>query len=357
MEKSSKRGKIPQSDWPLIMVRYEAGETLSSIARTYDCSPPAISYVVSRSRARGPAASSQAGASAAIAATEPQLIKSNSSGSAAPNGGARAPALPDAAGPIEATARNGHAAEPSAESVSSERQREEIWPQAVRPSEQNAGTLFAAPRHPPSLPAPAPPNLNAGQGNGDHRPKLHLSLGNDSHPGTGTQTNGEVHAVASGGVERPTQPNHQPYPAHRLGRSDSHTDASRGDVQTASDYARAAQAVGIFDPSANGHSPPPARHDGNGVGKDRNGAGKDGNGAFIDRELRARVEADIGAFLAAFDAALADDTQESRSALREATDRLLRAGARTRIELERLEARMPLPRRNPAERQPGWQHR
>src|SRR5206468_6905791 len=54
MEKSSKRGKIPQSDWPLIMARYEAGETLSSIARTYDCSPPAISYVVSRSRARQP---------------------------------------------------------------------------------------------------------------------------------------------------------------------------------------------------------------------------------------------------------------------------------------------------------------
>jgi len=47
-------------------------------------------------------------------------------------------------------------------------------------------------------------------------------------------------------------------------------------------------------------------------------------------------------FLAAFDAALTQDTQENRSALREATDRLLRAGARTRIELERLEARVPL---------------
>src|SRR5215213_9329521 len=52
MEKSNKRGKIPQSDWPLIMARYEAGETLASIARTYDCSPPAISYVVSKSRTR-----------------------------------------------------------------------------------------------------------------------------------------------------------------------------------------------------------------------------------------------------------------------------------------------------------------
>src|ERR1700756_964110 len=52
MERSSKRGKIPQQDWPLIIKRYEAGETLASIARTYDCSPPAISYILGRSRAR-----------------------------------------------------------------------------------------------------------------------------------------------------------------------------------------------------------------------------------------------------------------------------------------------------------------
>ena len=147
------------------------------------------------------------------------------------------------------------------------------------------------------------------------------------------------------------QPNHQPYPAHRLDRGDSHADTSRGSMQTASDHAREVPGpAGVFDSATNGHSPPSAHHDGNGTGKE-------GNGAFIDRELRARVDADIAAFLAAFDAALADDTQENRSALREATDRLLRAGARTRIELERLEARMPLPRRNPTERQPGWQHR
>ena len=69
--------------------------------------------------------------------------------------------------------------------------------------------------------------------------------------------------------------------------------------------------------------------------------GREG-GAFIDHALRERVDGDIAAFLAAFDAALDHDTAESRTGLREATDRLLRAGARTRIELERLEARMPL---------------
>ena len=64
--------------------------------------------------------------------------------------------------------------------------------------------------------------------------------------------------------------------------------------------------------------------------------------AFIDQELRARVDGDIAAFLAAFDAALAATRRRAGAGLREATDRLLRAGARTRIELERLEARVPL---------------
>src|SRR3954447_9755660 len=73
MEKSNKRGKIPQSDWPLIMARYEAGETLASIARTYDCSPPAISYVVSKSRARQPSLNRSA---TGPSGPEAQLIKS-----------------------------------------------------------------------------------------------------------------------------------------------------------------------------------------------------------------------------------------------------------------------------------------
>ena len=84
---------------------------------------------------------------------------------------------------------------------------------------------------------------------------------------------------------------------------------------------------------------------------------KDG-GTFIDRALRERVDGDISAFLAAFDAALADDTIESRAELREATDRLLRAGARTRIELERLEARVPLSARDTSGYSaPGWRQR
>jgi len=78
--------------------------------------------------------------------------------------------------------------------------------------------------------------------------------------------------------------------------------------------------------------------------------------SFIDQSLRDRVDSDITAFLAAFDAALAQDTPESRAGLRDATDRLLRAGARTRIQLERLEARLPLPPRD-GHSVPTWRPR
>ena len=98
MEKSNKRGKIPQSDWPLIMARYEAGETLASIARTYDCSPPAISYVVSRSRARGPRAETPPPAPSASVA---QLIKTAASEtSVSSNGQSPAAAAPPANGEL-----------------------------------------------------------------------------------------------------------------------------------------------------------------------------------------------------------------------------------------------------------------
>ena len=73
MERSSKRGKIPQQDWPSIIKRYEAGETLASIARTYDCSPPAISYILSRSRARD--ATAEGTEQSGIESPEPRLVK------------------------------------------------------------------------------------------------------------------------------------------------------------------------------------------------------------------------------------------------------------------------------------------
>jgi hypothetical protein len=212
--------------------------------------------------------------------------------------------------------------------------------------EPNAADLFApnrasaAPRA--SEPSPqhtAPPQHAAPKAttNGDPRARLHLHLGDASHANGAAAVSDPPQAPApqrpppqgSNGGYRPawanTGPQHQsaaPEPQHQPAPP-QHTNGG---------------------------------HPGNG-GRSQGETRKE-NGAFIDRELRARVEADITAFLAAFDAALAEDTPGSRVGLREATDRLLRAGARTRIELERLEARMPLPPRDTGrQNEPAWRQR
>lgn len=46
------RGKIRHEEWPNIVARYKAGETLTEIARSYHCTAPAIRYIVNRSSVR-----------------------------------------------------------------------------------------------------------------------------------------------------------------------------------------------------------------------------------------------------------------------------------------------------------------
>lgn len=48
-----RRGRIPHTAWPLILERYKAGETLSAIAREYDCTPSAISYILRKAELAG----------------------------------------------------------------------------------------------------------------------------------------------------------------------------------------------------------------------------------------------------------------------------------------------------------------
>jgi hypothetical protein len=342
MEKSSKRGKIPQADWPLIMARYEAGETLASIARTYDCSPPAISYVVSRSRARQPDAA--APPPATPGATEPQLVKAVSSELAFGDAGHSAHGTP---APAAVSANDG---EPQALQVAPRSDALTAPREAYPPREANGAhrngvaeraTSFPGlpPRVAPPQRVPNPqPQLPIGQANGDQRRTLHLSLGQPPH---------------GNGAAPPADP--QPAEAHDV-----------------ADYVRQPQQKAPIDRFV-AAPPTPERVDRDGArgltemrptpyqttARDTGSPQrKDAGGAFIDKELRARVDGDIAAFLAAFDMALAEDTQESRSGLREATDRLLRAGARTRIELERLEARMPLqPHDGGGRGLPAWRHR
>jgi hypothetical protein len=54
------------------------------------------------------------------------------------------------------------------------------------------------------------------------------------------------------------------------------------------------------------------------------------------RDIWDRVNTDIATFLAAMDSLLSDDSDANYEALLAATDRLLWAGARTRLELERI---------------------
>jgi hypothetical protein len=287
MDKSGKRGKIPQSDWPLIMARYEAGETLSSIGRSYDCSPPAISYIVSRSKAK------PASEISPPPTPEAQLIKAPATGATA-NGSAAIEPTVAAPAPVVATAEAAIRREPVAE--------------------PHANGL-----------------TNGAAGGGDQRRTLHLSLG-----GGENGSNGNGHAAVNGGAHGNGGDNgnghhhEMPRPSFTPPQAASERMAPRP-VQPSFDAKRYGR-----DPFALSEGRPQAQQP-----RDGETARKDSS-AFIDGELRSRIDGDIAAFLAAFDAVLAADTQESRFGLREATDRLLRAGARTRIELERLEARVPL---------------
>ena len=298
---------------------------MASIARTYDCSPPAISYVVSRSRARQPGLPLP---TVPVGPAEGQLVKGAASEPLRANGTNPAAGLgPNAAaaatvGPVPgdaAAARREYAPRPEVDAVyriGAERQP------AAPPS-------LASPSQ---MPAPQPPVTN-----GDQRRTLHLSLG---QPASG---NGGAPAVATRSpirdevAEYVRQPSSEPIdrfaPAPAAAAAPPQPGAMGfGEMQR---MPYPATVRGGEADSAHRKEP-----------------------AFIDQQLRARVDGDIAAFLAAFDAALAEDTQQNRSTLREATDRLLRAGARTRIELERLEARLPLqPRDHHGRNEPAWRSR
>jgi hypothetical protein len=271
------------------MARYEAGETLANIGRTYDCSPPAISYIVSRSRARGAVATPSASVP-----PEPQLVKSHTT---------------------------------------------ELFPGQPQRGEAITNEPL------PSNSAPDLPPLETARGaHRLERTGLDPSVQNDKEE------------TANGNLSRPPDPafvtpkNSEPARTLHLPPAHPHDPRSESGPQSLGRYAAGTSDERIAPrpvPSVQGFEQP-ARRGGNGpppqlISEPRISGD---SGTFIDRALRERVEADIAVFLTAFDAALAEDTPESRAGLREATDRLLRAGARTRIELERLEARAPLPPRN-----------
>ena len=56
MEQVEPKRKIPREEWSAIVARRASGESLASIARAYNCTPPAIRYIVrqeTKSEAQG----------------------------------------------------------------------------------------------------------------------------------------------------------------------------------------------------------------------------------------------------------------------------------------------------------------
>jgi hypothetical protein len=329
MEKSSKRGKIPQQDWPVIIKRYESGETLASIARTYDCSPPAISYIVSRSRARNAAGEGVKELSESeLRGQTKESPPSNESQAEEPH---------DGVSEEQIDTHELHAVGPSPEGVLpivtpttrlEPQTASEDMPLAnggMAPEQRGGGFHDAKPESRDGSFVLGASNANQ---SGAQRRTLHLSSPSQSVPS----------------ASRPNQDAPSSHPTEPSGRVIVSAPAKQPEL--AEHGGQTAAPLSFTPVTING----PARKM-----ADNHGAR---DGAFIDQALRERVEGDISAFLAAFDAALARDTLESRTGLREATDRLLRAGARTRIELERLEARVPLPPRdNGANAPSAWRPR
>jgi len=323
MERSSKRGKIPQQDWPSIIKRYEDGETLAGIARTYDCSPPAISYIISRSRARDAAEGAEP---TEIEAQGAHLVKGEANDMPTAEEVAQKSEINEAAVPTPA-AQNSYPFESLDPPLSLTGDFTGGAATTLDGSTEGAAVEspdLSAHRHTTPGPPPAhfekrDPEVSIVTGgalqsnSGEHRGTLHLSLSSKSPQHADASQDGKTRPEFGNNSARPAE-NQQPVPTRHFVHQNP---AANGTLDNGGDGSLAAV-------------PHQAR----------------GGGAFIDRALRQRVDGDISAFLAAFDAALADDTSESRAGLREATDRLLRAGARTRIELERLEARLPLSARD-----------
>jgi hypothetical protein len=75
--------KIPQGEWDAIAARYAQGESITRIAQSYGCTPPAIHYILKRSRQR-PAANFEPPLKPAPQPA-PQLLRQTIHNSAAPD--------------------------------------------------------------------------------------------------------------------------------------------------------------------------------------------------------------------------------------------------------------------------------
>ncbi len=155
-ESPKKRGRIPQSAWPQILERYRSGATLSAIAREFECTPSAISYIIKKAEAasgQGDAAQADAGADG----MQDEAQAADGASSAAPEtvGEAPAPVTPaipetPAAAPAPAAAEPETPAEPRRAAGRTGRTTLTRAPRTEPATEQ------ASAEAPAAAPAPAP---------------------------------------------------------------------------------------------------------------------------------------------------------------------------------------------------------
>jgi transposase-like protein len=166
-EAPKRRGRIPQSAWPHILERHRAGATLSAIAREFDCTPSAISYIVRKAEASGiePAA-----APAAEPAESSETVTESVAESAEPAQPVEQQDQPETASSaaepaVEDSTASSHA-QPAVEQPAVVEQAPEPRPVPKRPAPQEGrpqlrasdlgrGSAQAAAREP--VPAPAAP--------------------------------------------------------------------------------------------------------------------------------------------------------------------------------------------------------
>jgi len=294
MEKSNKRGKIPQSDWPLIMGRYEAGETLASIARTYDCSPPAISYVVSKSRARQPSLERSAARSSG---QEAQLLKSTG-GESAPSGSAERLRV-DTSPPLGSSPHASPERRAEIMSAGSDITAAPPIPQLGDghsrqiPHEVDGAPHDGAAERSPSPARPSTPvQMHAHRPEGRNGQQAPVGIGAQSAVPSrnGVDTRHRLHLSLGSGASSYDGSGGTLFPSSA--RSADESRYAQGHAARLPSAAAGRPSATEFSEAAPGPDPMLPQHAGEaesgGVTRNREKAG-----AFIDQELRARVDTDI----------------------------------------------------------------
>jgi|SRR5215467_12070528 len=143
--------KIPQGEWSAIAARYAKGESISRIAQSYGCTPPAIHYILKKNKQRGAqklnghSASSRNYSAAAAGRAEPEIRSSPEAGVGGKSATQAVPSDNQAASEQPAGLRSGHDQNTGSVSPRSGEQGRPVSPQPpVQHLHTSQGSAFTA---------------------------------------------------------------------------------------------------------------------------------------------------------------------------------------------------------------------